>query len=74
MCEQKELQYSAYEVIMQVETLECTKFFQNFTCFKKLCFASYSKVSTISASQFDMQCLKIPNKVYEYIMQIELKG
>ena len=54
--------------------LECTKCFQNFTCFKKLCFASYSKVSTISASQFDMQHLKIPNKVSEYIMQIVLKG
>ena len=53
--------------------LECTKCFQNFTCFKKLCFASYSKVSTISASHFDMQCLKIPNKVSECIMQIVLK-
>ena len=65
-----------YEVIMQINFFEITptECFQNFTCFKKLCFASYSKVSTISASQFDMQCLKIPNKVSEYIMQIVLKG
>ena len=58
---------------LKLVQLKCTECFQNFTCFKKLCFASYSKVSTISTSQFDMQCLKFPNKVSEYIMQILLK-
>ena len=54
--------------------LECTNCFQNFTWFKKLRSATYSKVSIISASHFDTHCLKIPNKVSEYIMQIVLKG
>ena len=61
----------AFLKLLQLESTNC---FQNITCFKKLCFASYSKVSIISASQFDMQCLKIPNKVSEYIMQILVKG
>ena len=54
--------------------LECANCIQNFTCFKKLRFATYSKVSIVSASQFVMQCLKIPNKVPQYIMQILLNG
>ena len=65
-----------YAVTMQITflkllQLECTiaSCFQNFTFFK-----NYVQVSIISASQFDMQRLKIPNKVYEHIMQIVLKG
>ena len=54
--------------------LACTNCIQNFTCFKKLRFATYSKVSIVSASQFVIQSLKIPNKVSEYIMEILLKG